>query len=124
MFRRSQPEELSEYFRSIGHPPARGAELAQAFVTSEANVLREVSKVFPAAEIAAVGPLCVSDLASWGCWIKVDTDERRDALMADEILMRRLAREAEAGGWPAIITVESQETVDRDYEGSWLYRLR
>ena len=100
MFRRSQPEELAEYFRSIGHAPNKSAELARAFLTSEANVLREVRKLYAAAEIAAVGPLCASDLDPWGCWIKVDTDKRRDALMADEVLMRRLAKAAEAGGWP------------------------
>jgi len=124
MFRRSQPEELAAYFRSIGHAPDKSEELAQAFLTSEGNVLREVSELYPAAEIAAVGPLSASDLDPWGCWIKVDTDERRDALKADEVMMRRLAKAAEAGGWPAIITIESQETVDRDYEGSWFYRLR
>lgn len=124
MSRRSQPADLADYFRSLGHTAEKSAQLAQAFLTSEANILKEAREVHPAAEIESVGPLCAADLDPWGCWIKVDTDQRRDAMMTDQVLMRRLARAAEAGGWSAIITIESQETVDRDYEGSWFYRLR
>jgi hypothetical protein len=124
MSRPSEPEELAAYFRSIGHAATKAAELARAFIASEANVLTEARKFYPGVEIDAVGPLCASDLDPWGCWIKVDTDDRRNTFLADEDLIGRLGDAAEAGGWPAIITVESQETVDRDYEGSWFYRLR
>lgn len=124
MSRPSDPEELAKYFASIGHAPGKSAELAHAFIASRANVLTEARKFYPAAEIDAVGPLCASDLDPWGCWIKVDTDERRDSLLADEVLLQSLHEAARTGGWPAVIAIESQETVDRDYEGRWFYRLR
>lgn len=60
-------------------------------------------------------------------WLGTATDAEREQLQADATINERIRAEA-AGlllearyeGW----TVESQETVDRDYQGSWFYRLR
>jgi hypothetical protein len=66
----------------------------------------------------------------YGVWLCVDTDEQRDALGTDNP-HRDLVREVLAAvGIPSdhlqdlVTTSQSQETVDREYEGSWFYALR
>jgi len=123
--RPSTREGLADYFKSIGHTPEKSDQLARNYIASRDKVLNEMRKAYPEAEIGGeVGPFSVSDLGPWACWMKVDTDVRRDALLADKSLLQRLQEAGESGGWPAYIAIESQETVDRDYEGSWFYRLR
>jgi len=60
-------------------------------------------------------------------WLGTATDAEREQLEADATINERIRAEgagllldARYEGW----TVESQETVDRDYQGSWFYRLR
>ena len=60
-------------------------------------------------------------------WLGTDTDAQRDALATAPRLLERvrqvLANEVvdiEVAG----VTVQSVETVQRDYEGSWFYALR
>jgi hypothetical protein len=60
-------------------------------------------------------------------WLATSTDADRDALAADPDLDGRVRRLTEKAGLADLFqgtTVESQETVDREYEGSWFYRLR
>lgn len=60
-------------------------------------------------------------------WLGTDTDAERDRLQADPLVFLRVEELAAAEGLGSLLrglTVESQETVDRDYEGSWFYRLR
>lgn len=59
-------------------------------------------------------------------WIKTRTDLERDRLKADPALVGQI-RDAlvQAGCSPlALITFESQETVDRDYKGQWFLRFK
>jgi len=65
-----------------------------------------------------------------GVWLCTTTDQERDDLRADTALLkatRDVLREAglspldvaESG-----VVVQSQQTVDRDYRGSWFYAMR
>ena len=60
-------------------------------------------------------------------WLGTVSDEQRDQLAAQESLEQRIRRRAEKRGLADLyegVTVESQETVDRNFEGRWFYRLR
>ena len=62
-------------------------------------------------------------------WLGTATDAERDALTGSEPRLLAEARLiAESHGFPAQnvsgVTVQSEETVARDFEGSWFYALR
>ena len=58
-------------------------------------------------------------------WLGTATDSERDALSADADLPSVVRRVVERHGFASSgVTVESQETVDRNHDGSWFYRLR
>lgn len=60
-------------------------------------------------------------------WLGTDTDDERDRLKNDPVvvgLLRDLTRRHGPNATFEGFTVESQQTVDREYEGSWFYRLR
>lgn len=60
-----------------------------------------------------------------GVWLGTRTDEERDALAADDGLASATRAIVHRNGLHFRgVTVESQETVDRDYGGSWFARLR
>jgi hypothetical protein len=63
-------------------------------------------------------------------WLGVETDEDRDRLLrhpdlGDEVaaVLARCGLH-EAGGVYDGVVVQSEETVRRDYEGSWFYAMR
>lgn len=61
-------------------------------------------------------------------WLGTSTDNERDALL-DVPDLHELVRDAvQPSGFDLSlirgVTAQSQETVDRDYEGSWFYALR
>lgn len=61
-------------------------------------------------------------------WLATTSDDQRDRLLASADLLcevRAALREADLD--PTLIdyvTAQSQQTVDRDYNGSWFYTLR
>ncbi|GAA5035689.1 hypothetical protein GCM10023335_81740 [Streptomyces siamensis] len=60
-------------------------------------------------------------------WLGVSTDQERDACRQDVTIdgrVRRVAAEYRMTELYHGFTIESQETVDRDYEGRWFHRLR
>lgn len=62
-------------------------------------------------------------------WLGTATDAERDALTdAEPCLLSEARLIAERRGFPAYdasgVTVQSEETVVRDFEGSWFYALR
>jgi hypothetical protein len=63
-------------------------------------------------------------------WITTPTDEERDLMRAMPELISEFRRSLSAAGYPpeAIAEVgfafESQQTVDRDYDGSWWYAVK
>lgn len=61
-------------------------------------------------------------------WLGTDTDAQRDNLAhADDLLARvreLLVSHGVVGVNATGVTVQSAETVARDYEGSWFYALR
>lgn len=60
-------------------------------------------------------------------WLGTRTDSERDQLAHDATVDARIRASASGVGITSLykgFTVESQETVDRDFEGSWFYRMR
>lgn len=63
-------------------------------------------------------------------WLATATDAQRDALSGEEPLLKDVREAVASAGYPPDelhnihSTVQSQETVDRDYKGSWFYALR
>ncbi|MBN1439037.1 MAG: hypothetical protein JW929_06460 [Anaerolineales bacterium] len=63
-------------------------------------------------------------------WIAVKSDQLRDALKSDAVLQRRLRQAIVDADYPAQgredvqINFESQETIDRDWNGSWFEYLK
>ena len=60
-------------------------------------------------------------------WLGTATDAERDSLAKDPALTGRVRPIAERYGVATLlegVTFESKETVDREYEGQWFYRLR
>ncbi|MHB9860221.1 hypothetical protein [Streptomyces sp. YIM S03343] len=63
----------------------------------------------------------------YSVWLGVSTDQERDACQQDATFdgrVRRVAAEHDMAELYDGLVIESQETVDRDYEGSWFYRRR
>lgn len=60
-------------------------------------------------------------------WLGTQTDAQRDALVtADDLLVqvRRVLAQEVVGIDITGVTVQSDETASRDYEGSWFYAMR
>ncbi|MCX6407913.1 MAG: hypothetical protein NTV28_13420 [Propionibacteriales bacterium] len=60
-------------------------------------------------------------------WLGTATDQERDVLRSEDGLYERVRRIAEKDGLERLLKgvhVESQETVDREYEGSWSHAMR
>ena len=96
---------------------------------SEAEVLRTARQWVAVVELKRVGPIetvsASSLTVSWSCWIVTSDDADKKALLGDAAFLEQLQRvAAKAGLAPESITVQSQETVDRDFEGSWFYAMR
>jgi hypothetical protein len=59
--------------------------------------------------------------------INVNTDAERDSLQHDDELIRQFRKAILSSGYPAesvpmvSFSIESQETVSRDFEGNWFY---
>ena len=63
-------------------------------------------------------------------WLATATDAQRDALAQQDGLEEKVAETLRAAGIDesdavfSNVIVQSQETVDREYDGSWFYALR
>lgn len=60
-------------------------------------------------------------------WLGTRSDHERDVLATEPTVgerIRTLATAHDIGELYEGFTVESQQTVDREYQGSWFYRLR
>lgn len=90
---------------------------------TEALILRVAREVVPSARLERIGPIDF-DPPKWSCWVVTNTDAERDALANDTELNQRFVVAAKAGFPPDSFTFQSEETVARDYEGSWFYAMR
>ena len=87
-------------------PPVTPAEMC---------ILHIVQKVVPNARFERI-----TTGTSWSFWIITPTDKERDIIKADSELLGRLLDAASDAGFGSF-TLQSQETVDRDHAGSWLF---
>ena len=90
---------------------------------TEALILEVIRGVVPTARLERSGPIDFEP-PEWSCWVVTSTDAERDRLAGDAELNKRLASVAKAGFPPDSFTFQSEETVSRDYEGSWFYAMR
>jgi hypothetical protein len=94
-----------------------------------ADLKREIVQTFAKQGVVRVEPvIAFSPPFDYWLWLGTTTDHERDQLRSNGGVAVRLAELTRLYG-PADgafegFTVESQETVDREYEGSWFYRLR
>ncbi len=117
--------KIRERFESITQHFPSSEALSAAYERSNKAILTEIKGAYPAARIHNVGPDRAERSDWWECYLEVDTDERRDALRRDDLLMQRLREAGRSGGFPpAELEIESQETVNRLYGGNWFNRLR
>jgi hypothetical protein len=103
-------------------------DLVLAVERAEAEILRIVRTIVPNASLDRAGPLDFGKGAYWVCTIKTKTDEERDRIVKlaqeEEFFLRLRNAAIDAGFAPRAFGVESQETVDRDYKGSWGLALK
>jgi hypothetical protein len=100
-------------------------DLEPSVVRAEAAILKIISAVIPNVQLKRIGPLGTDDKSSWSCWIITATDVERDRIKNDSALMANLWKvSSDAGFAPDSFTVQSQETVERDFKGSWFYAMR
>ena len=101
-------------------------DLEPAVERAEAEILQIVHELVPEATLKRFGPIDIRGPV-WLCWVVTPTDEARDMLAANGFLRPRLltaATLATGGLPPKELHFQSQETVDRDYKGQWLYAMR
>ena len=106
------------------HFPTREL-LCAAFERSRDALLTEARQHCPEAEVIHYGPDLDERSGWWGAIVNVNTDDTKRSLQSNEVLMRRLRKAAEAGGFaPEELAIESEETVQRDYKGNWFLRWK
>jgi len=99
-------------------------DLEPIVIKAEEAVLDVVRALVPTASLQRIGPIDING-PSWSCWVITQTDSERDRLASDRALERRLFQVAtDAGFAPDSFTFQSQETVDRDLNGSWFNAMR
>jgi hypothetical protein len=99
-------------------------DLEPLVVRAEAAILGIVQQVVSTARLKRIGPVDING-PSWSCWVVTDRDSERAVLAGDSALRATLNEVAvKAGFAPDSFTFQSQETVDRDYDGSWFYAMR
>jgi hypothetical protein len=99
-------------------------DLERKVICAEAAILALVSGVVPGIALKRIGPLDFGT-PSWSCWVITATDRERDRLANDKGLLERLRNAAHTAGFaPDSFTFQSQETIDRDYEGKLFYAMR
>jgi hypothetical protein len=99
-------------------------DLEPVVIRAEAEILKIVHAVVPDATLRRIGPMDITG-PEWSCWIVTSTDRERERVAGDSALLERLHKAAaDAGFAPRGFAVQSQETVDREYEGSWFYAMR
>jgi hypothetical protein len=100
-------------------------DLEPSVTRVEAEILKAIHAIVPTAELKRIGPLGTDVSSSWSCWIVTATDVERDRIKNDIALMARLWKvSSDAGYAPDSFMIQSNETVERDYKGSWFYAMR
>ena len=105
-----------------------GSQPSDAFWATLESAKRSLVDSFELTRVEYV----VGFIAPWGVhvWLGTDTDTERDRLLGrprlnDDVASVLLDAGLErAGGAYGGVTVQSEETVSRDFEGSWFYALR
>lgn len=96
---------------------------------AERRVRQLVCARFPCCRVWSFGATDI-DPKYLAIWISTDTDAERDALAGDDALRRHLYDVLREVGYPAgavdqvAFGFESQETVDREYQGNWYYAMK
>jgi hypothetical protein len=117
--------ELRERLASRKRHFATSDHLRDAFERSRDAIRAEVRRRYPDAEVLNWGPDTEARSDCWSAIVKVDSDDAKQAISSNDMLMQRLRAAAAAGGFPPeTIEIESVETVERHYNGNWLLRWK
>jgi hypothetical protein len=98
-------------------------DLVPEVMRTEALILHIISEIVPTASLKRIGPIEFNP-PEWSCWVVTPTDGERDTLAFDAALKDRLASAANTVFPPNSFIFQSEETVARDFEGSWFYAMR
>lgn len=107
----------------------RNDTVQRARKKGEVMVREFVRERLPQADVFSFGAIDISP-SYLAIWVTTGTDEERDALRNDETLVPRLRELLVSAGYPQDhvpsvgFEFESQETVDRDFGGSWRYTVK
>lgn len=114
--RRTRPDEL----------PA----LRSAIAAAERAIVAHVQRTIPGAGVISLGAVDLYP-GTLAFWVTTPTDAQRDALLADQAGFEATLREiVRASGYPedAVplvgFTAESEETVERNYNGNWYHAMK
>ena len=117
--RRGQAPESAPYHR----------DLKPLIKTVESTMLKAVRERLPTAGLFSTGDVHVAP-SKLVLWATTQTDAERDTLAADDALEPLMRETLKRVGYPsgAIARVrldfQSQETVDRDFGGSWFQAIK
>ena len=101
-------------------PEPASPELSGRIAAAEAEILRLARSVVP--EVRAVS---APTREFYSCTLVVGTDDEKRRINEDAALLEKMVEAAAlAGRKPDYLTAESQETVDRRWNGDWNYVWR
>ena len=111
----------------LGHIGGMGWNLYPAILRSRRAVRRELKdRGFDHFRVSSFGATSIDPRHLCIC-IDVNSDDERNRLYEDQALIDQLRQALIACGYPegsvplVSFSVESQETVDRDFGGNWFY---
>lgn len=103
--------------------------LAVIIKRAEERILAHARRIDSTARVFSFGAVDI-DPKHFAIWIATDKDQSRDRLNGDPAFKQQIRQILHEVGYPEAaipeigIAFESQETVDRDYEGSWWYAVK
>ena len=115
LYRAFEDDMPQDFFRT---------DLESSVTSTETEILKIARAVVPNAELKRIGPMGAAN-PSWSCWIITATNFERDRIKDDSEIIAKLWKAASDAGFPPdSFTVQSHESVKRDYKGSWFYAMR
>ena len=103
-----------------------GWSLILPIARARRKIGRLVRAKYPDARVSSLGASAINPVHLCIC-INVQQDSEKEKLLADQELMYRMKEALRDSGYPAEaiaevgFSIESQQTVDRDFAGNWFY---
>jgi hypothetical protein len=105
------------------------ADLKRVISRAEREALSLAQKQFGCCKVFSFGAVDI-DPKNLAVWTTTDTDAQRDELLSSGALINQFRVVFRAAGYPesAVLDIrfefESQQTVDRDFNGNWWHAVK